>query len=80
MSEIAPETPVEAPAPDPAPVDPAPAAPAPADPVGQVEQVVRTIEEAAAELLALVDEGVKIGDRALDAVRDEVRAILHPAA
>ena len=36
----------------------------------------RSIDTVAAELLAIVDEGHKIGDRALDAVRDELRAIL----
>jgi hypothetical protein len=39
------------------------------------EQTV-TVEEAASALLALIDEGHKIGDRALDAAREKLRSIL----
>lgn len=46
------------------------------EPEAVVEAPARPIEVVAAELLAILDEGHKLGDRALDAARDELRAIL----
>ena len=82
MSEVAPETPET-------PAEQAPEAPeatpvlqqvasseAAPEAVPEEAPAPRSIDTVAAELLAIVDEGHKIGDRALDAVRDELRAIL----
>jgi len=84
MSEVQPEAapendvpvPVEA-APEATPVlQQIPSSEAPAEAAPATEEAPKTIEEAASALLALVDEGHKIGDRVVDAARDELRAIL----
>lgn len=77
MSEVAPEVtaPVEAAAVEAVPVEqavPSNVAEVVAE-VSAAEEVVKTLEEAAKELLALVDEGHKIGSREIDAARDELR-------
>ena len=53
-----------------------PSSDAPAEPVAVEDAPTKTLEDAAAALLSIVDEGHKLGDRALDAAREELRAIL----